>query len=314
MSVQQRSYFCSNCQQRRLFTRQGMNHTPHILASVFLCGMWLPIWMLLWIFYDAGFHCSFCGYSDAPRHLANPHLRQQRQEQMTHLAQQTEKYFHLFVQWFKSLTLKWKIAIIATPIVILALLNFINTPSKKADFTSKNSNNNANLSTNPSPLASVITTNTNSTREILDFHKPEIEARINKGEQIYRKIESTYKLPIMFGWQGKDITLLIPEYSWDELTKDDQINLTYYAQNLISDIKGNPAPYVEKWSSYHKKKEQLVNSGELDGLSKSSYLLNVQKLCSSCWKIAVGRVESGGFYDDEYPVTGENVQSFRTQK
>lgn len=314
MSVQQRSYFCQNCQQQRLFTRHGMNHTPHILASIFLCGMWLPIWILMAIFYDAGFYCAHCGYSDSPRHLANSNLHQQRQEQMAYLAQQTERYFHLFVQWFKSLTLKWKIVVIAAPIVSLAFLNFINTPSKKADFTNKNSNSNANLFTNPSPSSSVVTANTNSAPETLDFNKPEIKARITKGKQIYKRIESRTGLPIMFSWRAQKMSLLIPTNDWNKMSKEDQINLTYYAENLVQEIKKYPALYAKKWTDYYKSGGQVAKGMQFDGLTESSYINEVEKLCSSCWSIAIGKVYKNDFSDDEHPVTGENVQNFRAQK
>lgn len=26
---------------------QPVNHVPHLLASVFLCGLWLPVWLLI---------------------------------------------------------------------------------------------------------------------------------------------------------------------------------------------------------------------------------------------------------------------------
>ena len=38
--------FCATCNQERLFTKPGMNHLVHALVSLFLCGLWLPIWIL----------------------------------------------------------------------------------------------------------------------------------------------------------------------------------------------------------------------------------------------------------------------------
>lgn len=64
MPTLQSSDFCPNCQQQRLFTAQGMNHTPHILASVFLCGTWLPIWILLALTYKPRYRCGQCGFSN----------------------------------------------------------------------------------------------------------------------------------------------------------------------------------------------------------------------------------------------------------
>ena len=56
-----------------------MNHTPHILASVFLCGLWLPMWLLIASTYNPPWHCQFCGYSAALKYLQNPRLYAQEQ-------------------------------------------------------------------------------------------------------------------------------------------------------------------------------------------------------------------------------------------
>lgn len=26
----------------------GFNHTPHVILTLFTCGLWLPIWLLIW--------------------------------------------------------------------------------------------------------------------------------------------------------------------------------------------------------------------------------------------------------------------------
>jgi hypothetical protein len=75
MSMQQASFFCPQCQQIRLFQSQPMNHVVHLLASVFLCGLWLPIWILLALGDKPMWHCAFCGYHDQQKYLANPQLR-----------------------------------------------------------------------------------------------------------------------------------------------------------------------------------------------------------------------------------------------
>lgn len=80
MSVEQASFDCPQCQTRRLFTAQTMNHTPHILASVFLCGLWLPMWFVIATTYTPRFHCSVCGYTNLQKYLANPRLQQQERE------------------------------------------------------------------------------------------------------------------------------------------------------------------------------------------------------------------------------------------
>ncbi len=61
----------------KLFTASEMNHTPHILASVFLCGLWLPIWFILTVTESYTYHCNNCGYSAKTKYLRDPNLYQQ---------------------------------------------------------------------------------------------------------------------------------------------------------------------------------------------------------------------------------------------
>jgi len=72
--MNQASFFCPNCNQLRLFQSTPMNHTPHILAAVFLCGLWLPIWALIAMTHQDVWRCAFCGYTNALKYLANPLL------------------------------------------------------------------------------------------------------------------------------------------------------------------------------------------------------------------------------------------------
>lgn len=74
--MNQASFFCPHCQQQRLFQSTPINHTPHILAVVFLCGLWLPFWILISLSHQDVWRCAFCGHSDAVKYLVNPHLRE----------------------------------------------------------------------------------------------------------------------------------------------------------------------------------------------------------------------------------------------
>ncbi len=64
----------------KLFQQPTMNHTPHILASVFLCGLWLPIWIISALSDNQHWRCSFCGYTAATKYLADPTLYQREQK------------------------------------------------------------------------------------------------------------------------------------------------------------------------------------------------------------------------------------------
>jgi hypothetical protein len=61
--MEQTQGYCPNCRVYVLATREGMNHVLHLLLSVFLCGLWLPMWVLLTIVdgATATYQCGRCG-------------------------------------------------------------------------------------------------------------------------------------------------------------------------------------------------------------------------------------------------------------
>lgn len=65
----------------RLFTRQGVNHVLHLLLSIFLCGLWFPVWLIIAASSSGdAYFCTFCGYHNSPANLANPHLARQKMQ------------------------------------------------------------------------------------------------------------------------------------------------------------------------------------------------------------------------------------------
>lgn len=61
MPTEQTSAFCYNCRSQKLFTKQTPNHLIHLLATLFLCGLWLPVWILIAITSNTPYRCSWCG-------------------------------------------------------------------------------------------------------------------------------------------------------------------------------------------------------------------------------------------------------------
>ena len=53
--------YCPACEKMVRAEIHEFNHTPHILASVFLCGCWSPVWLLFYLFRDRLYFCSQCG-------------------------------------------------------------------------------------------------------------------------------------------------------------------------------------------------------------------------------------------------------------
>ena len=84
--MRQASFYCRQCQQMKLFQQEQMNHTPHLLFSIFLCGLYLPVWAIIAATYNPPWLCSFCGFSDSVAFLADPYKRQRDQVYMTRQA------------------------------------------------------------------------------------------------------------------------------------------------------------------------------------------------------------------------------------
>jgi len=72
MPTQQASFYCPRCNQHRLFTKQGVNHLVHALVSLFLCGLWLPVWIIASMGEaNIPYFCSQCGLAGSPSSLRN---------------------------------------------------------------------------------------------------------------------------------------------------------------------------------------------------------------------------------------------------
>lgn len=68
MAFEQTQVNCGHCGKPTLHTRstEDFPHMLHLLISVFLCGLWIPVWVILTIISEnAGrgvpFRCSTCG-------------------------------------------------------------------------------------------------------------------------------------------------------------------------------------------------------------------------------------------------------------
>lgn len=103
MGLHQASFYCIQCRQQKLFTRQGTNHVLHLLVTLFLCGLYLPIWILIAIDdNNKPYFCSTCGYSNTPRNLANPMQAQQQILLAQRRKAESEKRKQEFFDWVKS--------------------------------------------------------------------------------------------------------------------------------------------------------------------------------------------------------------------
>ncbi len=63
MAQQVKQFQCPTCGGPRPFNRQTCNHILHLLITLFLLGMWLPVWILM-AFSPGPWTCSTCGSRD----------------------------------------------------------------------------------------------------------------------------------------------------------------------------------------------------------------------------------------------------------
>jgi AspT/YidE/YbjL antiporter-like protein len=64
MPTKQRQIWCGTCRTHTLATREGVHHILHAVITLFLCGLWLPIWILAAMSVGP-FRCTRCGASPA---------------------------------------------------------------------------------------------------------------------------------------------------------------------------------------------------------------------------------------------------------
>jgi hypothetical protein len=60
MSLEQTQKYCQHCQSQQLHARPGTSHLLHLVISLFLCGLWIPIWILSSM-QIGGWRCQKCG-------------------------------------------------------------------------------------------------------------------------------------------------------------------------------------------------------------------------------------------------------------
>jgi hypothetical protein len=61
MAVEEGSGYCRDCGRNVLVRRTTPNHVLHLLVTLFLCGLWLPVWALIAVFGGGSWRCTQCG-------------------------------------------------------------------------------------------------------------------------------------------------------------------------------------------------------------------------------------------------------------
>lgn len=98
------------------------------------------------------------------------------------------------------------------------------------------------------------------------------------------------------------VTLILPQTVWDDLTKEQQVSLTFYAENMVDDVRNNPEKYLDVPSS---------------APIYPSMLANYRCISDGFWQIIIGRFvneEPKKLRVDESVVQGDAFWDFNQEK
>ena len=63
MGQKQTGRHCRHCGKNVLAVGTTPNHVLHAILTLFMCGLWLPVWILISLGKIGGYRCSQCGSS-----------------------------------------------------------------------------------------------------------------------------------------------------------------------------------------------------------------------------------------------------------
>lgn len=62
MPMEEGSGYCDDCRRSVLLRRETPNHLIHGLVTLFLCGLWAPVWIIVAMNGNGPWRCTKCGY------------------------------------------------------------------------------------------------------------------------------------------------------------------------------------------------------------------------------------------------------------
>jgi len=180
------------------------------------------------------------------------------------------------------------------------------TSQVKDQGTTANYENKTDIDVNTTPSSTQKGIATNKK----DFSEFEIKTATRRGENVYDTLTSKYHLPLAFhdGLGNKmGFSMLLPLREWNNVSKQDQIALSFFAEHLVSLVRANPDPYVLGWQQF---------AGWPTDSEYDDFIKKVARMCDGCWDITVGEIVKGDrgqpdFEDSDAPVTSENAAQFR---
>ena len=64
MPSEESSAYCPECRRNVMIRRQTPNHLIHALVTLFLRGLWLPVWLVIALLGNSTWRCTRCGSTD----------------------------------------------------------------------------------------------------------------------------------------------------------------------------------------------------------------------------------------------------------
>jgi hypothetical protein len=127
---------------------------------------------------------------------------------------------------------------------------------------------------NPQPARSVETTPVATKAKL----HPE---RVRRGEQSYVNLTKGLNKagPQLMGFADPSVRLVVPLDGWNRLSKTEQVDLTYYAESLVGQVRERPATFVD-----------IPQTAPL----YYSAVKYARDICADCWLIIGGKQSSGG--------------------
>jgi len=60
MPTEQEQLYCASCNRNTLHQRRTANHLAHGIVTLFLCGLWIPVWFIA-AMSKGNYRCQTCG-------------------------------------------------------------------------------------------------------------------------------------------------------------------------------------------------------------------------------------------------------------
>ena len=113
--------------------------------------------------------------------------------------------------------------------------------------------------------------------------------RVDNGERLYKRMRGAPK-PGLSNFSAPMIRLVVPRREWSSLSKNEQIDVTFYAESLVRRAKESPADYID-----------IPPSAPL----YKSALDHARNMCSDCWEVIAGDLKNGTVSTDSIVVQGD---------